>query len=42
MANEEGLKLIDFCEEIGGCIRNGNVIGDWEGKQTYIGVRAQC
>lgn len=34
--NNEGIKLINFCEEVGGVIRNGSTKGDWEGKVTYV------
>lgn len=37
VTNKEGEKLLEFCEEIGGVIKNGNINGDWEGKETYIG-----
>lgn len=37
ITNAEGKKLLDFCEEIGGTIKNGNSKGDWEGKLTYVG-----
>lgn len=37
VTNGEGKKLVEFCEEIGGIIKNGDTKGDWEGKETYIG-----
>lgn len=33
----EGRKLLDFCEENGGRIKNGDTKGDWEGRPTYVG-----
>lgn len=37
ITNYEGRKLLDFCEEVGGTIKNGDTKGDWEGKPTYVG-----
>lgn len=37
LVNYEGRKLLVFCEEIGGRIRNGDTKGDWEGGPTYVG-----
>lgn len=37
--NSEGAKLIIFCEEVGGIIRDGHTKGDWEGKITHLGER---
>lgn len=29
--------MIEFCEEVGGVIKNGSTKGDWEGKMTERG-----
>lgn len=36
IVNRVGEKLLDFCEEIGATIRNGDIKGTWEGCQTCI------
>lgn len=35
--NREGEKLLEWCEEVGGVIKNGATEGDWKGKATFIG-----
>lgn len=37
VTNSEGKKLLKLCKEIGGIIENGEVDGDWDGRETYIG-----
>lgn len=39
--NREGEKLLEFCEELGGTIKNGATKGDWEGKATFVGEGCQ-
>jgi hypothetical protein len=34
--NDEGKKLVNFCEILKLEILNGNRVGDWEGKMTFI------
>lgn len=34
--NRAGEKLLEFCEEIEGIIRNGAIKRDWEGCQTFV------
>lgn len=35
VVNREGKKLLVFCEEVGGTIKNGNTKGDWLG-ESYL------
>lgn len=35
--NAEGKKLLEFCEEYGGRVKNGCTTGDWDGELTFVG-----